>query len=849
MKHVIKDNIFNEYKTDYKMSMANIESTDVVASRFDSLLSQACQRTFDFRETRHKNYHNKAKWYDKECSQLRSTGVKAGERVYDNQDKLLFNQACKNYKACKQRKKRQFRSSCVNEIESIMKANPSDLFSYIDKINPINHDINTPSGEEFYHHFDKLAKPEESPDFDYEYEKNAKSILENYDTEVNIMSKSQDSNHELLNDCFTNEEISVAIDSLKNNKSPGADFIPPEFIKICKSELKEDITNLFNYILEKREFPERWAEGIKSAIFKRGNRLLTENYRGVTVPKIFEKLFEIVVYNRLQFFNEAFNKIDESNGGFLKGRRTSDNIFILNGLIQKQLLLGKRLYVCFVDFSSAFDKINRYILFQKLIEHGWSGRIIDTLRDLYKKTHFRIKKGGKISPIIENIMGVNQGGNASGFLFRKYMADLSDYLKSEFGVTIGSKVLAHILWADDLILMSDTLCGLCKQLDGLKYFCVKNQMSVNALKTKIMVFGPNQKVNVHFDDAAIEQVSEYRYVGCIIQAISNPYSDPFKLNYTYLCDQANKALFSIKQKLKPIGFLPPKAFLHLINASIKPILTYGSDVWGINRLGRDTVDRMFLQILKYMLGVKQSTSSLMVYGETGEFSPSLSCIYNNTCFLNRISHMDSKSLVRLVYDELGELHRCGFKNWYGKAWDLMTFYNLSMNLDQNRFKKLVKHTLRSRFVQNWSEGIFDHDKNPSLRTYSMFKNNFGMEIYLDRVSNFKYRRAITRLRVSSHHLMIERGRHHTIKLDIAKRLCSNCGKIEDEIHFLVDCPLYSTERIKLYKKIDMDYEIANNENSKTVFCRLMNLKYKDHLEKIGEFIFSSFKKNRELGNS
>ena len=108
----------------------------------------------------------------------------------------------------------------------------------------------------------------------------------------------------------------------------------------------------------------------------------------MTDPKIFEKLFEIVVYNRLQFFNEAFDKIDESNGGFLKGRRTSDNIFILNGLIQKQLLLGQSLYVCFVDFSSAFDKINRYILFQKLIKQGWSGRIIDTLRDLYKKTTF-----------------------------------------------------------------------------------------------------------------------------------------------------------------------------------------------------------------------------------------------------------------------------------------------------------------------------------------------------------------------------------------------------------------------------------------------------------------------------
>ena len=68
-----------------------------------------------------------------------------------------------------------------------------------------------------------------------------------------------------------------------------------------------------------------------------------------------------------------------------------------------------------MDFSSAFDKINRHILFYKLIQSGWCGKIIDTLRDLYSKTHFRITHQGKTSPNIENLIGVNQGGNASGY--------------------------------------------------------------------------------------------------------------------------------------------------------------------------------------------------------------------------------------------------------------------------------------------------------------------------------------------------------------------------------------------------------------------------------------------------
>ena len=124
-----------------------------------------------------------------------------------------------------------------------------------------------------------------------------------------------------------------------------------------------------------------------------------------------------------------------------------------------------------------------------------------------------------------------------------------------------------------------------------------------------------------------------------------------------------------------------------------------------------------------------------------------------------------------------------------------------------------------------------------------------MKNYLDNISNFKYRRAIARLRVSSHDLMIEKGRHHTIKLDIEKRLCSFCGKIEDEIHFLVLCPLYSNERSEFYRNINLDKYAINNMNPYTIFCLLMNLKLKDHLEKLGEFIHSAFNKHRQLAYS
>ena len=295
---------------------------------------------------------------------------------------------------------------------------------------------------------------------------------------------------QIVNENFTPNENHRAINSLKSNKSPGIDRIPAEFLKYCKDVLLDDIQYLFNYIIDNQNFPEIWAEGLRTPFYKNGDQYQPENYRGVTVLSILEKVFEIAVCNRLIFVNEAFEKIDETNGAYHKGRRTSDNLFVLNDLIERQLILEKSLYICYVDFLKAFDLINRHILFYKIINLGWHGKVINTLRDLYSKTYFRVKCNGEISSRILDTLGVNQGGNASGSLFRKYMADFkSHYLHHEFAVVVDNKIIPHMLWADDLVLFSDTPKGLQRQPDGLKAFCANNQMIVNGMKTKFMCFG------------------------------------------------------------------------------------------------------------------------------------------------------------------------------------------------------------------------------------------------------------------------------------------------------------------------------------------------------------------------
>ena len=123
---------------------------------------------------------------------------------------------------------------------------------------------------------------------------------------------------------------------------------------------------------------------------------------------------------------------------------------------------------------------------------------------------------------------------------------------------------------------------------------------------------------------------------------------------------------------------------------VRPILTYASDVWGVSVKGREKMDKFFLWFLKNMLGVKQSTSSIMVLGETGQILPSIDCMSNVIKFVNRLEFMSDNTFVTQVFNELRQLHYCGFNNWFSEASELVKQNNIILNPNLKIFKEHVK---------------------------------------------------------------------------------------------------------------------------------------------------------------
>ena len=159
--------------------------------------------------------------------------------------------------------------------------------------------------------------------------------------------------------------------------------------------------------MQSGEYPTAWCQGIINPLHKKkGGTLNPDNYRKITVLPALGKLFESILNSRFSAKNDVLLDNDIFQSGFMKNRMTTDNGFILYSLIMKQKFIKKPLYVCFVDFTKAFDYVNRSAL--KLRERGVGGQFLQVLQSMYSKSKCKVKVNGELSEAIESLCGVLQ---------------------------------------------------------------------------------------------------------------------------------------------------------------------------------------------------------------------------------------------------------------------------------------------------------------------------------------------------------------------------------------------------------------------------------------------------------
>ena len=163
---------------------------------------------------------------------------------------------------------------------------------------------------------------------------------------------------------------------------------------------------------------------------------------------------------------------------------------------------------------------------------------------------------------------MNQGWVSGARLLWKYIADMGRYLKSEYGVVLSDQNHCALTVTNDHILFSDTQQGFQNLLNGLQNVC----------KTNVMCFDKPLNPDVYFNEK--NQVATYRYLGIIIDSVHRCNQDIFAKYHQCLRNQARKAICNLHiENLKPYDYLPLMVMFYMFDMLIRPILTYGSDIW------------------------------------------------------------------------------------------------------------------------------------------------------------------------------------------------------------------------------------------------------------------------------
>ena len=142
----------------------------------------------------------------------------------------------------------------------------------------------------------------------------------------------------------------------------------------------------------------------------------------------------------------------------------------------------------------------------------------------------------------------------------------------------------------------------------------------------------------------------------------------------------------------------------------------------------------------------------------------------------------------------------------------------------------IKQRIYDSYSQSWYAEINNSNR---LITYARYKHEFAFESYLEFITEKKYKIVLTRFRLSSHELHIERGRYENVPRDERICKCCNMSQIESEYHFLLVCPLYTELRRKFFKPYFCHWPNLNK------FDQLMLSNSKQVTLSIAKFIFSA----------
>ena len=269
-------------------------------------------------------------------------------------------------------------------------------------------------------------------------------------------------------------------------------------------------------------------------------------------------------------------------------------------LAERCIEMQKDLYLCFIDYSKAFDKVRHEKLFNILEHLDIDGKDLRVIRNLYWDQSAAVRIGGELSEYTLIKRGVRQGCVMSPDLFNIYSEMILRNLENYPGVKINGVNINNIRYAVDTVLIADSEENLQKLLDITIEKSEEMGLTLNVKKTECMVISKKAIVpscNLQSRGQQIKLVKKFKYLGYMITSDGKCITEIKKRIAT-----AKDAFQKLSLILKNRNISMTTKF-RVLKTYVWSTLTYGCECWTVTSDIEKKIEAAEMWFIRRMLRI------------------------------------------------------------------------------------------------------------------------------------------------------------------------------------------------------------------------------------------------------
>ena len=254
-------------------------------------------------------------------------------------------------------------------------------------------------------------------------------------------------------------ECLSALNSMKNNKSPGIDGLPYEFYKRFWNLLGTDLVAVLNYCSSSGSLSFSQRMGLITLLYKKNDKLDTKNWRPISLLCTDYKILSKVLTNRLR--SVISSVVSDAQACGIPNRFSSEHVRLLQDVIDysNHNNLGGALVS--LDQEKAFDRVDWPFMLRVLQKMNF-GPFCSWVKLLYSDIFSRVLVNGYVSDAFKVTRGVRQGCPLSPLLYILVAETIASAIKKDINI-------------DGFTLMNGQCIKICQYADDTSIFVMSDR--------------------------------------------------------------------------------------------------------------------------------------------------------------------------------------------------------------------------------------------------------------------------------------------------------------------------------------------------------------------------------------